>query len=243
MTGHPPRPWPSDDTLLNVGFVLTSDPALQGNSDPAIVDPGTTVTSGTTLTSSDIAVGISAGVSGTILVQGTSAAIVATNGATIGGLGQGILSIQNGGSMTLTAGGVNIGIGSSTKGSGTIDLGSAFLGPSPPSGFLNLGSLAGGITVGDMSAGALDVRDFGVVNLDGTQGLTVGNQAGATGLASVSGTPTFGDVGGVLNVATAGIVVGAAGTGTLLVQTLGSVNLTSPGTARRNRSSGSADVR
>ncbi len=201
-----------------------------------IVDPGTTIASGTTVTADDIAVGVASGVDGSILVQGTSAAVVATNGMTIGVLGQGTLSIQNGGSVTVTAGGIDIGAGSDINGAGTVIVSGGGL--PPEISFLNLGSLAGGVTVGDTNNGTLFVEAFSTVDLDGSLGLTIGARTGGSGFVDVEGMPTTGNPFGVLNVGTSGIIVGAAGTGTLRVDPFGGIALNGTGGIVIGQSSG-----
>ena len=185
-----------------------------------ILNGGTVAFTGTR----GITAGVSVGSVGTITVGGTGAAALLTLGASatgiaVGGAGQGTLAVSTGGTIQMGGTG-GLAAGQSLTGTGLITV----------NGFgalINMGTNAGGLSIGQAgsSSSTLTVLNGGTILNAGTGGVSVGQLAGAVGLIQVSGQ------GALLNntSTTAGMSVGQAGTGTLLVMAGGGVTIGAQG--------------
>ena len=188
----------------------------------AIGAPLALISNGTSVTSGGLGVGQVAGGAGTIVVSGAGSQLSTLNGFIIGGGGQGVLDILNGGTVVVRAAGVSVGATVGASSTGTIVVGgsgaAAALNFAAASGTV---AAAGGLTVGLASRGTLVVADSGTIGMSGTGGLAVGGNAGSFGTVSVGGTATA----ALISLATAGVTVGNSGTGVLSVTSLGTINL------------------
>ena len=177
-----------------------------------IVSPGT----------SAINIGVAIGSTGELNVSGSGATVTASGyRITVGGGGQGSLLVSQGGtvlSATQFAGDGAMNIGGLAGASGAVTLSDAFS-RIVASGQVNVGASGNGSLL--IQSGAQ--MQSGGSALDLTEGFVIGGSAGATGLATVTGTnSTLSNSGR--------FVVGDAGFGNLAITTGGSV-VTVPGTA------------
>jgi collagen type I/II/III/V/XI/XXIV/XXVII alpha len=228
--------------FVNQGTILAA--GTSGSS--LLIDVGTAVISGTTVAgnfnnanliqanagnSLTIAVGpgavlansgqiIDNGGSVIVRVSGANAAFSTSDGIGIGTSGSGSLTIEDGGTVTVSGGGVALGTSAGTGSTGLITVGGT-----GAAAVLNFGSAAAGLTVGQATQGQVVIADNGTVNLNGTAGLTIGSAASAVGGVTLTGNAAS----AVLNLGTAGIVVGDAGTGLLTLNQGGTVTLAGAG--------------
>jgi T5SS/PEP-CTERM-associated repeat protein len=181
-------------SVLNGGTVTVGAPLtyLNGNS------------AGTSVTTGGIGIGQTSGATGTILVSGAGSELSTQDGMSVGKGGQGLLEILNGGTVAVTGSGIGVGQTADAGSSGTV-----IVGGTGAAAFLNFGTAASGLGVGDASEGTLIVADNGTINLNGTGYLTVGSAAGSFGDVVVGGTTAS----AVINIGTAGLTVGNTGPG------------------------------
>ncbi len=155
-------------------------------------------------------VGVSAHGRGSVTITDANSTLSLDGSATIGNNGQGLLTIQNGGSLLL-GGGIDIGL--NPTGNGTVSV-------SDNNTVLIMGN--GLLTVGDNGTGALNIVNGGAVSSNATDGYNItaylGLEAGSNGTVSVSGNGSTWTLAG-------GVFVGASGNGTLAVANGGNVTI------------------
>ena len=201
-----------DGTLIvsNSATVSAMDELDVGESAGAtgnlLIDSGGQVSSGG---SDDTIAGDDPKSSGTVTVTGANSSWNLTAGLLVGGEGSGVLSITDGGTVSITGTGfLSIGVSVGATGSVLVSNG----------GLLNLSSSADGIGIGRFGNGTLDIEAGGTVAVMDADGVGVGQSLGATGELIVNGSSAlFSDNGG-LN-------IGDAGVGTLLAENGGTVQL------------------
>jgi T5SS/PEP-CTERM-associated repeat protein len=160
--------------------------------------------------------------SGTVLVSDANSLLSTTSGITVGRSGQGLMQILDGGTIALT-GTSGITAGLSAGSSGTITVGGTDLNTGATA-LLNFGTTAKGITVGNAGQGTLAVSSGGTIQMSGTGGILIGQSLGASGVITVSGSGASINMANT-GIATGGISIGQAGTGTLQVINGGGVTI------------------
>jgi hypothetical protein len=226
------------------GFLNVGD----AGSGTLVVDDGGTVNilagSGTfTLNGSQItdaagmAIAHEAGGDGTVDVSGdgqlniTVSPTISGSGFGVGQYGHGVLDIFNGGTVSITGGGISAGsdttviaVGTTVAGDGTIIVCGTFGagGTVESSGGASsvLMTSGGGAGIGKAGTGTLYVETGGTVQVSGG-GIDVGESAGAHGLAVING--------GLVKDTSSGLNVGDSGTGTLELINSGTISLTGGG--------------
>ena len=206
----------ADGGFLNVGQVGAGTLTVAQGGSVQLAAGGTFVNNGTSFTGNGINVGGSAGASGTLTVDGgllTDAA-----GINDGQAGQGLVQIENGGTIQLT-GSNGITVGSSAGSAGSLMVGGA------GTGLLSYATTAKGLSVGAAGRGTVDVGSGGTIQLNGIGGIGIGTLASGSGLVLVSGPNALVSEGTAAN----GIGVGLAGAGTLDVESGGTIQLNGTG--------------
>jgi len=202
----------------NVGLAGSGTLSVLNGGSVAIGNVGTFFNNGTTFTEGGIGIGISLGATGTVTVSGAGSQLSSQDGMTVGRFGQASVNILNGGTVTITGAGINVGASAAAGSSGTITIGG-----SGAAAVLNFGSLASGFGVGGGSQGTVTVSSNGTISMVGTGGIGVGVSASATGLMVVNGS------GALINQGAAstgiGIADGASSTGTVVVENGGTISL------------------
>ena len=140
-----------------------------------------------TLGATSSGVGIAQGSASTGTVTVENGGTISLNGtATNGGIGigqasnaQGALDIESGGTLLMDSAG-NINVGQSAGATGLLVVNGA-------NALLNVGNASGGLTVGLSGSGTLDVKAGGHISYNGTKGISLGLNAGASGVAIISG--------------------------------------------------------
>lgn len=170
-----------------------------------VAEGGLNIVGGGSLANVDGHIGFGAGSSGTVAVSGTGSIWTNTGTLTSGNSGSGTLTIQNGGTVAYAPGdpdrAVHIGRVADAVGVVTVDgAGSSLI------------ASGGHFYVGDAGSGTLTIQNSGVVthtrSTAQSRVLSIGHQAGATGVVTVTGT------GSSLST-TENLLVGMFGTGTL----------------------------
>lgn len=202
---------------LGVGRQGSGSLSILSSGSVAIGATETILSNGTTTTSGGMGVGQVAGGTGTVLVSGTGSQLSTLNGFSVGGGGQGLFSILNGGTVLVKAGSVSVGTTAGATSSGTI-----VVGGSGSAAALTYAAGTGGLTVGSASRGTLIVGDGGSVNLNTSGFLTVGSATGSSGTIVVGGTTAA----AVINIGTAGLTVGNSGAGVVTANSLGTIAVT-----------------
>lgn len=179
-----------------------------------VAEGGLNIVGGGSLANVDGHIGFGAGSSGTVAVSGTGSIWTNTGTLTSGNSGSGTLTIQNGGTVAYAPGdpdrAIHIGRVADAVGVVTVDgAGSSLI------------ASGGHFYVGDAGSGTLTVRNGGAVmhtrsDLQ-SRLLSVGYQAGGTGVITVTGA-------GSSLVTTENLLVGHFGAGTLNVQNGGAVS-------------------
>ncbi len=197
---------------------------------------GTFTLDGSVITSAaGMSIAHSVGGDGTVDVSGggelnlTINPTISGSGMGVGYLGHGVLDIFNGGSVSISGGGISAGsattviaVGTTVAGDGTILVGGTF----DSSGTIENGSTSAllvtsnGMSVGKAGTGTLYVTADGTVQVSGG-GINVGNSAGAYGFAEING--------GLVDDTTSGLNVGVSGTGTLELINHGTIALNGGG--------------
>ena len=170
-----------------------------------------------------ISVGISSNSNGTITVSGSGALLTTTGGVVVGTNGTGLLEALNGGTIELI-GTKGITVGNSAGPGGTLVVGGTDT-VDGASALLSVGSTGKGITVGGVSNGTVEVTSGGTIDLFGTGGIGVGTIAGVTGLISVIGPDALISTG----TASSGMSVGLLGSGTVDIESAGTIQLNGTG--------------
>jgi len=179
-----------------------------------------TVSNGGVVTNAEGRIGNDVGATGTVTVTGADSSWTSANQLRVGNGGNGTLLIADGGHVQNAAGWV--GGQASAVGAVTVkDAGSIWT---------NTGTLY----IGDLGKGTLTVSDGGKANI--SSGLSIGRQAGAEGLVTVSSAGSS-----LINTNTT--QVGGAGKGTLIVENGGVGQSTSLSVGVSSGSTGSVVVR
>lgn len=157
---------------------------------------------GTVVSTGSVWIGLDPAASGRVRVSGSGSRLTAENNLYVGSSGTGVLTVESGGRVTYAPGSTDraIHLGRFAGASGTLEIDGAGS---------TLDAQAGSFYVGDAGAGTLVVRNGGVLTHAGGA-VWVGHQAGATGVATVSGT-------GSRLAATGNLLVGGFGSGTLTI--------------------------
>ena len=216
--------------------------SISGGAVRILSGTGTIVVNGATSSgNSGLSIGQSAGSAGTVTVANGFLSNAGAN-IRVGQSGTGILDVVNGGtvSVTGTADGISIGRSAGATGSMTV---------SGANAFVTIAS--GNLTIGQAGTGSLNVQSGGLIEVNGTSGVSVGQSANAIGLLEVgsagtlyasgnagitAGGPTGAtgsiDVnGGLIYVSGGGSGVGNAGSGVVSVENHGTIYLTSTSVA------------
>jgi T5SS/PEP-CTERM-associated repeat protein len=187
---------------------------------------GTTVSflnDGSTISAAGVGVGDDATSNGTVAVIGAGALLTGAGPIGIGRGGQGLLQIENGGTVVMNASGAGIGLGTTADAASS---GTIMIGGSGAAAELTFAASSSGLVVGEASHGTLIVSDNGTLLDSGnynssTGGITVGQSAGASGTILVGGS----SVAAAITVTSRGLSIGAAGTGVVEVNSLGTIQL------------------
>ncbi len=212
--------------FMSVGLAGAGSLSILNGGSVEIGNVGTILNNGTTLITGGIGVGHSAAATGSVIVSGTNPAggtssqLTLLDGISVGQDGQGLLAINDGGIVQVQGSGISVGTTAGANSSGTIQVG----GTGSPAA-LNFAAGASGMTVGSNSKGTLSVFDNGTVNLNGTAGVGFGGNANGLGIGVIGGSIAP----AVMNITVGGISVGQSGTGSLTVNTLGTIAMTGTG--------------
>jgi len=140
------------------------------------------ITNGGNVTASGLRLGYSAGSTGTVNINGAGSKLAiiynpSNNPLTnIGYYGNGLISIQNGGTME-NAGSFQIGLNTGTYGTVSVDgIGSSW----------NCNAVDGGLNIGQTGNGTLSITNGGTVTTNATYGVTIADNF-TTGTVNVSG--------------------------------------------------------
>jgi len=159
------------------------------------------------------------GSSGTATVTGAGSSWANSGDFRVGNSGNGVLSVQNGGQISNTQG--YIAVGSATSGTATV------------TGTGSIWTSSSFLAVGYGGTGALTINSGGSVNAAGSS--IIGNLAGSTGTATVTGSGSTWTGGGTMT-------VGNNGTGSLTISSGGTVSNTSGTIGNVANSVGTATV-
>ncbi|MGX1322485.1 T5SS/PEP-CTERM-associated repeat protein [Bradyrhizobium sp. USDA 377] len=187
------------------GTVTVSGGTWANNAQPIVIGVAGTGTLNILFggTVSSLAGTISAGIGGADQVLMRAGSWTLTNGLTVGGLGEGTLTVEDG--STVTSGGGIIGDQGFSIGTATVD---------------GAGSTwdSGGLTIGNLSSsnGKLNIQNGGTVS---STAAIIGNTDGSTGAATVTGAASRWTL-------TSDLFVGLDGTGKLSVEDGGTVTTT-----------------
>jgi T5SS/PEP-CTERM-associated repeat protein len=202
---------------LDVGLAGSGTLAVLSGGRVDVGNLGTFLSNGTALVAGGIGIGQSITSSGTVLVSGAGSKLSTSYGVTVGRRGAGLLSILNGGTVQIAAGGIEVGQSPDAASSGTIVVG----GPGG-SALLTVGTAASIFSVGFGSTGTLIVADHGTVTSNAFGGpIVAGDSAGSRGQIDVQGVSSA----AVINATNRGLVVARSGIGVMDVSGLGAVNL------------------
>lgn len=205
------------DILANYSGTSTPSSALivgnAGDGGLSILDGGTV-----NVTGKGVLAGASAGAQGTIVVSGNAAVLSDAAGLIVGQSGSGDLQVLGGGTIALT-GTSALSIASSGAGTGTVEVSGA-------GAQINDNA---GINVGQFGTGDLQLLNGGSIALTGTSGINIGASAGAIGTLLVSGNGPGGSAPAILTLGTKGISAGVSGSGTLDVESGGTIQLNGTG--------------
>ncbi|HVC59617.1 MAG TPA: Hint domain-containing protein [Acetobacteraceae bacterium] len=170
-----------------------------------------------------IGIGKTAGASGTVLVSGTASVITlgtATTGIGVGQAGQGLLEVMNGGTVSVSSPGYNIGVGEAAGSSGTVLV-------SGTDALLTLGSATTRVEIGVSGQALFDIENGATANIAAGAILIGVNASAASGTVVVSGSGALLTLG---SAASGGLNVGLAGSGLLEVGSGGTVAIANDGT-------------
>jgi T5SS/PEP-CTERM-associated repeat protein/uncharacterized repeat protein (TIGR03803 family) len=227
------------DTVATRGYMIVGDNAQTNNTalTPAFSGTATLVVeNGATLTDQTYSViGASSDSAGSVLVSG---GLWNIGSSTTGGFldigldGDGTLFVTGGGTVAVGKGGTFLVNGTSLPGGG-INLGGASSGSGTlvVSGAGALVTDKAGLNVGLAGTGDLQVLNGGTILLNGTNGISIGTSAGASGTFLVSGTDFSSGAPALVTLAATakGITAGASGQGELDVESGGTIALNGTG--------------
>lgn len=203
--------------FLNVGQFGTGSLSILSGGTVLVGANGTFVSGGVLTPIGGLGLGRQVGAQGTILVSGAGSTMTTFGGMSVGQLGQGVLSILNGGTVTI-ASGIGVGQTASPTSSGTIIVG----GTGNPA-LLRLSPASTGMSIGNNSRGTLVIASSGLVENNGTNWLTVGLGIGSYGSLLIAGLSaayrTTSSTAGGLTVGNAGTAVATVGDGGTIILT------------------------
>jgi T5SS/PEP-CTERM-associated repeat protein len=178
-----------------------------------------TISGGGTLGSTTGAVGKSAGSNGTATVTGTGSSWTNSSSLTVGGSGTGTLNIESSGAVSDTTG--TLGNSAGSNGTATV------------TGSGSSWSNSSSLTIGGSGAGTLNIENGGAVS---SKGSTLGSTTtGSSGTATVTGSGSGWTNSGNLN-------IGGAGSGTLDIESGGTVSDVAATVGNGGGSTGTATV-